>query len=328
MVVNELKTQMMVINGTSVDRYDFTVSGVVVKDTKSYIYLGSPFTENGKLSDVIKLHVKSRSKDLNKFKIFCMKNETMPFLFKKTVLEATITSSLLYGSETWLTNNLKDVEKLYIGAVKSVLGVRETTRSDAVLIEAGMPSLKELTRKRTLAFMRKELLEDRAADTPLIRIYKICEAKRTGGFRFLNNVLNPTMQNNISEIEKFKNLTTSKVTTYKKLNPELSVHEVYTTRDYIDERERLIFTRFRLSSHHLKIETGRWARIAAENRECGCGGGLQDEEHVLFDCRKTEEVRRMFGIDGEELRDVGVLMNTVDVKKLVSFVYNCMKFFK
>ena len=80
--------------------------------------------------------------------------------------------------------------------------------------------------------------------------------------------------------------------------------------------------------HHLKIETGRWARIAAENRVCDCGGGVQDEEHVLFDCRKTEEVRRMFGIDGEELRDVGVLMNTVDVKKLVSFVYNCMKFFK
>ena len=59
-MVNELKIQMMVINGVSADRYDFAVSGVVVKHTTSYIYLGSPFTENGKVKDVIKLHVKSR----------------------------------------------------------------------------------------------------------------------------------------------------------------------------------------------------------------------------------------------------------------------------
>ena len=78
MVVNELKTQMMVINGVAADRCDFTVSGVVVKNTSSYIYLGSPFTENGKMNDVIKLHVKSRMKDLNKFKVFCRKNE-MPY---------------------------------------------------------------------------------------------------------------------------------------------------------------------------------------------------------------------------------------------------------
>ena len=60
MVVNELKTQMMVIYGVAADRYDFAVRGVVVKHTTSYIYLGSPFTENGKVKGVIKLHVKSR----------------------------------------------------------------------------------------------------------------------------------------------------------------------------------------------------------------------------------------------------------------------------
>ena len=61
---------------------------------------------------------------LNKFKIFCKKNETMPFQFKKKVLDAAITSSLLYGCETWLSFNLKDVEKMYIGAVKSVWSER------------------------------------------------------------------------------------------------------------------------------------------------------------------------------------------------------------
>ena len=71
MIVNELKTQMMVINDVEADREDLVMSGVVVKHTASYIYHGSPFTENGKLKNVIQLHVKSRQKDLSKFKIFC-----------------------------------------------------------------------------------------------------------------------------------------------------------------------------------------------------------------------------------------------------------------
>ena len=97
---------------------------------------------------------------------------------------------------------------------------------------------------------------------------------------------------------------------------------------YIEERERLSFTRFRLSSHHLKIETGRWARINVENRLCDCGKGIQDEPHVLFHCGKTEGDRRIFGVDGEVTSDIGALMCKMEVHKLVSFVHCCMKHFK
>ena len=327
MVVNELKTQMMVVNGSAADRYDFTVGNVVVKNTKSYIYLGSPFTENGKLNDVIKMHAKSKVKDLNKFKIFCKKNESMPYLFKKKVLEAAIVSSLLYGCESWLSSNLKDIEKMYIGAIKALLGVRETTRTDTTLIETGMPSLKQLVSKRTSTFMKKELSAERTLDTPLIKIFKICEAKRTGGFLFLSRAIDPTANNETSVIETFQNRTSSKATTYKTINPDLSLHTVYTSSDYINERERLVFTRFRLSSHHLKVETGRWARIEAANRVCDCGNGIQDESHVLFVCPKTESVREKFGVRDGVFRNIGELMNSMDIHVLIPFVYNCMKIF-
>ena len=85
MKINELKTNLMVINGVDADRLEFTVDGITVKHAPSYIYLGSPFTEDANLNSVIKLHVKSRAADLNKFKIFCRKNETMPYRFKKQV---------------------------------------------------------------------------------------------------------------------------------------------------------------------------------------------------------------------------------------------------
>ena len=328
MVVNDIKTNLMVINGVKKDRESFVVYNVTVKHTTSYVYLGSPFTENGNMNCVLKLHVKTRMKDLNKFKIFCVKNDTMPFVYKKKILEAVITTSLLYGCESWLTDKVKVVETLYIGAVKSLLGVRETTRSDTVLIEAGMPSAKELIRRNTTAFSKKELLGEHAEETPLRRIYKICEQKRTYGYKFIEKLISPNAERISSISEIFANEAGSKALIYKEINPELKVHPVYRSKEYIIERERLVFTRFRLSSHHLKIETGRWARIDAEERLCGCGLGVENEAHVLFDCPKTEEIRVRYNVNREIYRDVAGLMDEMDDSELVSFVYKCMQVFK
>ena len=129
MEVNEIKTNLMVINGNPIDRQAFTTAGLTVKPTKLYIYLGSPFTEDGKINTVISTHLKTRTADLNKFRIFSKVNSTMPYQYKKKVLQAAIMSSLLYSCESWFTENLKEMEQLYVAALKSLLGVRETTRT-------------------------------------------------------------------------------------------------------------------------------------------------------------------------------------------------------
>ena len=107
MKVNEVKTNLLVINGNKRDREDFVCGDVVVKHATSYIYLGSPFTEDGRISTILKMHVKTRVADLNKFKIFCKVNVTMPYIYKKQVLQAAIISSLLYSCESWFDANLK-----------------------------------------------------------------------------------------------------------------------------------------------------------------------------------------------------------------------------
>ena len=50
MVVNELKTKLLVINGSKEDMETIIVKNVKVKHATSYIYLGSPVTEDGKIS--------------------------------------------------------------------------------------------------------------------------------------------------------------------------------------------------------------------------------------------------------------------------------------
>ena len=317
-------TKLLVINGTKRDRAEFVIKTVTVKHAESYIYLGSPFTEDGYIRTVIDMHVKSRNADLNKFKIFCAANATMPYKYNKEVLEAAIISTLLNTDASWFTERLKKLEQSYIGALKALLDVRETTRTDVVLLETGMPTLKEFIRKKTVAFVKKNVRGD-IEDTPLAKAYKLCERKGTPGYAYIKRLLDHPDVANLDNIKQhFVNEQGSKAVTYRQINPELKVHQVYKTDQYIDERKRSVFTKFRLSSHSLKIETGRWSRIAREDRLCDCGG-IQDESHVVFDCTKTEGVREKFVVSRQVYNNVGELMENHDCVKLVDFIDECMK---
>ena len=63
------------------------------------------------------------------------------------------------------------------------------------------------------------------------------------------------LKNNISSSDSSRRVTYVNI-----MNPSLSVHDIYTKRCYIYESHRVAFTRFRVSSHSLAIETGRWNR--------------------------------------------------------------------
>ena len=82
----------------------------------------------------------------------------------------------------------------------------------------------------------------------------------------------------------------SKFIVYRNINPSYSVHSVYCSRNslLIPEVYRISFSRLRLSSHRLRIETGRWSRIPRDRRLCPCGQ-IQDEEHVLAHCQITQD---------------------------------------
>ena len=207
----------------------------------------------------------------------------MPYKFKTQVIEAMIISSLLYACETWLTDNVKEVEKMYISALKSLLGVRDTTRTDTIMIETGFPSICERVWKRMAKFVKKELWDDLRDETPLKRILRIYEQKRTRGYRFICNQMTPaeTQPSQAPLTQVFLSETpSSKAESYRLLDPTL---KVYTSA--IDERARVTFTKMRLSSHSLKVETaetGRWSQIPQDDRLCGCGEAIQDEEHVLL----------------------------------------------
>ena len=78
----------------------------------------------------------------------------------------------------------------------------------------------------------------------------------------------------------------------------------------------------------MKVETGRWSRTPRENRLCECGNVVEDEEHVLLFCPKTDLARAKFNVSRDVYPNIGVLMDTLDIMVLVPFVDLCMNVFK
>ena len=126
-------------------------------------------------------------------------------------------------------------------------------------------------------------------------------------------MLNKLKENFISNQSGYKALA------YKDLNPYLTLHRIYNEKEYIDEFKRVNFTRFRLSSHNLKIETGRWSRIRREDRLCECGE-IQDELHVTLHCPKTNAIREKFEL--ENIHSLNVLMEHPLIVEIIHEVLN------
>ena len=73
-------------------------------------------------------------------------------------------------------------------------------------------------------------------------------------------------------------------------NGALSLYSLYSKNaPVVPDYLRITFTRFRLCSHRLRVELGRWSRTPHEERICMCGEGVQDDFHI-FQCPLTEDI--------------------------------------
>ena len=176
-----------------------------------------------------------------------------------------------------------------MSAIKCLLHVRQTTANDLCLLEIGLPS------RRAAKFFGRMIEERRTmTDDPFNFAISLARENNLPSWNYLDNLLNDESSTD-SDIEARKEKVLhsdgSKFKTYCVLNPSLSVHPVYSAAN-IPEYKRDSFTRLRTSSHRLRIETGRWARLPREERTCPCDGvSVQDEKHVIENCEFFDELR-------------------------------------
>jgi hypothetical protein len=194
MVINEDKTEYMSFNSPEKQPIFLnTHAGMVtVSQCTEYVYLGCIITSDGKISSSVAKHVSARSKAMNKLIRFLDKNENAPYSVKKKVVDACFYTSLLYGCEAWLEEKVSpELEKLYIKAIKCLLGVRSQTTTDVVLLESGYPSLRALIKSRQKSFFEKMIAErEHMFDDPFMHVVRLTESKNPKLSSYLTSLYN------------------------------------------------------------------------------------------------------------------------------------------
>ena len=219
------------------------------------------------------------------------------------------------------------VETIYMKAVKALLGVRITTPNDLCLIEGGLRPLSAIVKSRQNKFFKKMLAtRSEMNDDPFMHIFCVTRDMNRTMWRYIESVMS-TDDIVTEEIQNIKNSienqpsSATKFLTYKTFNPTLSTHNLYTTSaPSIPDFLRITFTRFRLSSHRLRVEVGRWSRTPHDQRICSCGTGIQDEVH-LFQCPRVRDLLvtpdKTYScptdvFDGTTMEDLQVLHNALN----------------
>ncbi len=136
-------------------------------------------------------------------------------------------------------------------------------------------------------------------DDVLVFVLSIAELDNTKAWQYIKSVLNG---GNFLEAEQqrlkesVRRAQGSKTCTYQAHNPNVKVNGVYrSTVCVVPEYQRMVYTRFRLSAHNLRIETGRLSRVPREARVCDCAhGGIQGELHVIKYCSKLHQLRQKY----------------------------------
>jgi hypothetical protein len=177
-------------------------------------------------------------------------------------------------------------------------------------VELGIGDARSIVKDRQINFLAK--LDKRTRSYIHNVIDLAIKNRKTMGTQVQNLRNNPrkhTKQYLSTLKDKLRIATSTKRQEYTTMNPTLEPCPLYKQQD-IGEINRVACTRLRLSSHNLRIETGRWERIPRDLRQCQCKEDIQTEEHVLLRCPLSIHLRTNI----EQYSDISTLFMSMDYK--------------
>ena len=152
MIIHPNKSQYLTVNIN--DNTPISIDNLIIHPTSEYVYLGTPIS-NKECAKQVQSHISRKNGHIAKFNSFLMKNNDAPFSVKKVVWDSAINGSILYSCETWLTNDLLAAQRPYMNSLKQMLGVRQSTCNELVLIESGVNDVKARVKEKQLQFWKK-----------------------------------------------------------------------------------------------------------------------------------------------------------------------------
>ena len=283
------KCKFIVINGSEADKEPLPFGDAFLDNVDHLEILGSHISQSGSLDDDLELHMTKRFKSCIKFFNFCRENKLAPVSVRLKTLRACVMSSLLYNCETFGHKLPKRLETTYNKLIRAALQIRNNTPSLVSYIESGLLPIKALVEARQLKYFtrfasilaensERKFVFDGLIDDPPPYLKHYLSLKET------YNNHHELYKHHINIVKtKIRDLDVkgkSKYKTYLTINPDLE------TSPFIQcmHPQTTNVIRFRVGSHRLPIETGRWSRKKREERLCEECNVMGDEAHYVYNC--------------------------------------------
>ncbi len=323
MIINNLKTKVLVYNSGVTVMPNFNVGGVPIEIATQYNYLGNLYSTIDQ-SRVIKNYVLNNCRRaLFKIRKLCLPLGQVPPSLGLKLFDSLVMPLVDYASEVWFNEEIaQGLEVFQLGYLKRLLGVRPQTPTLAVYGELGRHPLKYRLEMNKLKYLHRV---NNLPDTSITKIvYKKLELlSEFGADSWFTDAMNL-----FSEFEKscninldvfckknkesvktmLKNYETKRFTT-KWINDMDAITDDKKLRTYIKFKDELLFedyllltvpkvriaiSRFCCSSHNLAIELGRHAKpkkIELAKRLCKKCNVIEDEMHHVTACTLNSKQR-------------------------------------
>ena len=320
MIVNAIKTKNMIFPNSKSNGEEFFFNNEPIETVTQYKYVGSLFSsENNIFKNHLDYTISKATRASFKIQNLCKQfGQVPPFLAVK-LFNTLVTPILEYGSEIWASGiNTTTVDKFQAKFLKRILHVRKSTPNIAVLSETGeLPSTLKISQKITKYYLRIQELPDHHIVKQTFTMLEsldnvghktwVTDLKKhlttlgqdittlEGKTRKCFPTIKTNVQNNfaehalktINDMEIYPKLRTYKLV---KTNLQFEPYLYITIPKY-----RSSLSRFRLSSHDLQIERGRYTRpkTPVDDRKCRfCqNNAIEDEIHFLLICNKYNNIR-------------------------------------
>ena len=261
---------------------------------KGHRYLGVKFLPTNDVEKIIIFNIDDRFSQWCKFYAWLEVNDETPIEVKLLVLDACLFTCILYAVEVF--GDISCVEKkLRLAeqkALRSILQVKNGTSIDLLYNEINRPDIISKIKDSQYKFYQK-VLNLNEEEAVVKSILEIC--KDTPIVHYYESLSPDNKQKNISEREaRISHANTSMLQYYASIVNVNEKSNIYS--NFVDDRYRKVITRWRLSNHKLRIETGRYniPYIEREDRRCFICNVLEDEHHAIYACPSFTFIRQNF----------------------------------
>ena len=372
LIVSLLKTNILIFGKRKNDN-TFKFNGIDINITKEYKYLGTVISTSS--CDIFSknynnLAVKARNAifALNSY-IENSVGYLNPCLTFK-MFDAQISPVMEYASEIWYSGKeTPELEKLHLGYLKSKLKIKSSSSTYAVYAECGRFPLLVKQKVTTLKFWQRiiNMKDSHIVKKAYNSMIELHEMGQQNWCSHLKNILNEvesqqawgeqtlddrqlgrikeklyekfmiTCMDNINDLDRYP-----KLRTYALFKKEFRLETYLMSSNNISHTLALL--KLRISSHNLRIETGRYTKptkIPVNERLCiyCTSGEVEDEIHFITKCSLFKNERKeLFNIvqnksianflELQEIEQFTHLMINDEpniLQALGKFVYSCFR---